>query len=51
VIEGPEGYTLKDGTKIPYTDPRVKQGKDEDFHVCINPTGAILCLYRPARGA
>ena len=51
VIEGPDAYTLKDGTKIPYTDPRVKQGKDEDFHICVNPSGAILCLYRPNRGA
>lgn len=40
------------GEVIPMGDPRIRQSKDEHFHMCIIPpgTGRTLCLYVPPFG-
>lgn len=51
VVEGPDAYVLEDGTRIPVNDPKVRQGLDDQFHICIGASGALLCFYRPLRGS
>ena len=51
VVEGPDAYVLEDGTRIPVNDPKVRQGFDHQFHICISASGALLCFYRPLRGS
>lgn len=34
-----------------YDDTRVLPSQDDDFHVCLNSWGRVLCLYVPLFGA
>lgn len=54
VEERRDGYWLPDfNVLIPYSDPKVRQSRDFDFHVCIFHDEAgphVRCLYVPGRG-
>lgn len=53
VKEGPAGYTLPTGETIAYSDRRIRQSQDEQFHWCTpggRRSGRTLCLYVPVRG-
>jgi hypothetical protein len=54
IHEGPDGFTYTvTGQLIPYGDRRIKQSKDDDFHVCTtagHENGRVLCIYEPVRG-
>ncbi len=55
VLEKKEGYYLENyDTLIPYSDKRVRQSKDFDFHACFfmerGVETGIRCLYVPGRG-
>lgn len=36
---------------IPYDDGRIKKSEDGDFHICINSSQRILCVYVPEFGS
>lgn len=60
VSDGPEGYrvVLKPGDHnmapnggtylIPY--PLAKASGDHEFHICILPSGTVICFFYPPRG-
>ena len=60
VSEGPEGYRVvllpgdhemvKAGASflIPYSV--AKQSPDGEFHICILPSGSVICFFVPPRG-
>jgi hypothetical protein len=54
IEETPEGYVYKvTGELIPYGDKKIKQSKDEYYHLCTKggkDNTAIICLYTPDRG-
>lgn len=54
ITEGPNGYVVKaTGEVIPYTDKRVRQSPDQNFHWCSVaglPDSRTLCIYAPGRG-
>jgi hypothetical protein len=54
IEETPQGYVIRaTGELIPYTDPRVRDSKDEFYHWCSvggTETGRTICLYRAPRG-
>jgi hypothetical protein len=51
IEETPEGYVYKvTGELIPYGDKKIKQSKDEYYHLCTKggkDNTAIICLYTP----
>jgi hypothetical protein len=54
IKETPEGYVYKvTGELIPYGDKKIKQSKDEFYHLCTKQgkdDTAIICLYTPNKG-
>lgn len=54
VSEDSRGFTIvATGELIPYGDRRIKQSKDEFFHLCTvagREDGKALCVYVPNRG-
>lgn len=54
IEETPQGYVYKvTGELIPYGDKKIKQSKDEYYHLCTKggkDDTAIICLYTPNRG-
>ena len=52
VTEGPDGYVIKGtGEVLPYSDPRLKDSPDGEFHLCAAPgkRSAAICLFVPPR--
>lgn len=63
VIEGPSGYeiTILPGQHpmvkdkvfravLPYDSKKIIDSPDGLYHVCISPSGGLLCLYAGSRG-
>lgn len=54
IEETETGYLVKSsGELIPYGDKRIKQSKDEFYHLCTRLGGddtPVICLYQPMRG-
>ena len=54
IDETPKGYVYTvTGELIPYGDKKIKQSKDEFYHLCTKGGGAdtaVICLYTPNRG-
>lgn len=54
IEETPDGYLVKaSGTLIPYNSKKLRDSKDQFFHLCTRggkPDGEVLCLYRAPRG-
>ncbi|TIU02386.1 MAG: hypothetical protein E5W43_01185 [Mesorhizobium sp.] len=55
VKEEPDGYHTPSGEVIPYSDKRVKDSPDGEFHWCSHQTGLdagkTICLFAPGRGS
>lgn len=53
VRETPQGFQIaKSGEVIPYSDPRIKQSPDGEFHLCTVAgleDSRALCLFVPPR--
>lgn len=54
IQETPQGYVYKvTGEVIPYGDKKIKESKDEFYHLCTHggkDDAKIICLYTPNRG-
>jgi hypothetical protein len=54
IEETPQGYVYKvTGEVIPYGDKKIKESKDEFYHLCTHggkDDAKIICLYTPNRG-
>lgn len=54
IAETPDGYLVKaSGTLIPYNSKKLKDSKDQFYHLCTRggkPDGEVICLYRAPRG-
>lgn len=54
IEETPKGYVYKvTGEVIPYGDKKIKQSRDEFYHLCTKGGAddtAVICLYTPNRG-
>lgn len=55
IEEGPAGVRIvPTGEVIPYSDTRIKQSPDGEFHWCRppnEPSPHTICIYLPSRGA
>lgn len=45
----PGGYQLTDTHEF-ISDAEAREGRDDSFHMCRNPSGVILCFFRPHNG-
>lgn len=54
IFERPEGYVISStGEVVGYTDTRVKDSPDGEFHLCTvggADNSRVICLFRPPRG-
>jgi hypothetical protein len=55
VKEKPDGIHVAGFGVLSHTDPRLRWGRDDRWHLCISKpsppeAGKLLCVYRPARG-
>jgi hypothetical protein len=52
ITEGPGGYVIEGtGEVLSYTDPRLKESPDGEFHLCLRPGdhSNAVCLFVPPR--
>lgn len=52
ITEGPDGYVIEGtGEVLSYTDPRLRNSPDGEFHVCKTPGSKsnAICLFVPPR--
>jgi len=54
VKESPQGYVIDTGEVVAYSDKRVRQSPDGEFHWCAHQAGVdagrTICLFVPTRG-
>jgi hypothetical protein len=54
VSERPEGYVIETGEVVAYSDKRIRNSPDGDFHWCAHQAGVdagrTICLFVPSRG-
>jgi hypothetical protein len=51
VTETSAGFQLNDGGEfVERSSPKVRKPLDENYHVCRNPAGALLCIYPKFQG-
>jgi hypothetical protein len=51
VTESSAGFRLNDtGEFVERTSTKVRKPFDENYHVCRNPAGALLCIYPKFQG-
>jgi hypothetical protein len=51
VTESSAGFLLNDtGEFVERTSTKVRKPLDENYHVCRNPAGALLCIYPKFQG-
>ena len=52
VTETPEGFTLNDtGEFVERGSPKIRKPINEEYHVCRNPAGVLLCIYPRLSGS
>ena len=51
VTETSAGFTLNDtGEFVERTSHKIRKPINEEYHVCRNPAGALLCIYPKLQG-
>ncbi len=51
ITETQAGFTLNDTNEFVARDsPKVRKPLDENYHVCRNPAGTLLCIYPKLQG-
>jgi hypothetical protein len=54
VSERPEGYVIETGEVVAYSDKRIRNSPDGEFHWCAHQAGVdagrTICLFVPSRG-
>jgi hypothetical protein len=51
VTETSAGFQLNDQNEfVERTSPKVRKPINEEYHVCRNPAGALLCIYPKLQG-
>ena len=50
VEEHKDGLYVQGYGILSYADPRVRQSRDWQTHLCVSPSGKLLCVYRKPGG-